>query len=262
MAPATLLLSGLLGIATAAACAWVGFLVARPGRRSGAWLASTSFPAFWHSAAVVAGSQGLRALLAFAGLDSFALIVALEGVTTPFYCLGAASLLFYVLFLLTGRHRFALPIAVYYLALLPVLRYFVALAHPVGYEVTPWQVNYVYEQPLQRPGYALALALTVAPVLAAIGAYVSLAWRITNPAIRYRIVCVSAGLLLWVGVEALAFGSGFAATGAGELTRRALGLGAAGATLLGYLPPAYARRRWGARSEAAYRPDAKGAEAA
>ena len=256
----SLLLSGLLGVTTSAACVAVGFLVARPARRSQAWLVSTSFPAFWHSAGVVTGSQGLRALAAAFGVDSFPLIVALEGVTTPFYCLGAASLLFYVLYLLTGRTTWAIPVALYYLALLPVLRYYVALAHPIGYEVTEWQVNYVYEHPIHRPGYVLALGLVMAPVLAAVAAYGSLAWRVHDAASRYRIACVASGLGLWVLVEGLAFASGFAATDAGELTRRAVGLLATGVTAMGYLPPAYARRRWGARSEAD--PDLDGARRA
>lgn len=242
----TLLASALLALGAAAAFVGVGFLVARPVR-SGASLASVSFPVFWHSAAIVFVSQGTRTLAAYLGLDSMALVVALESLSTPFYCMSAAALLYYTLFLLTGRGSLAIPIAGYYLAMLALLRYHVALAEPTGYVVTAWQVNYVYLQPLQSASYTAALVLTVAPLLLAILAYGSLALRLPEHAMRYRVAMVFLGLALWAGFEAYSFGSGLAATSTGEVLRRATGIGGAALVAAGYLPPAFARRLWGAK---------------
>jgi hypothetical protein len=244
----TLFVSAALALATTAGFCAVGFLVARPRSRAPTALASAAFATFWHSAAVVSASQGLRLLAAALGEDTMALVVALESLTTPFYCLAAASLLYYVLFLFTGKQEFATPIAIYYLALLPLLRYQVARADPIGYTVTPWQVSYVYAQPLEWWGYSLTLALVVTPVLAAVCTYASLVARVSDPPTRYRATCVTVGLALWVSIEALSFASGLADTAPGEILRRLVGIASATAVVAGYAPPAYARRRWGAAS--------------
>lgn len=246
MQAVTLYVSAALALATSAGFAAVGFLVARPRSRSPTMLASAAFAAFWHSAAIVSASQGLRLLAAALGWDSMALIVALESLSTPFYCLAAACLLYYVLFLFTGRQAYATPIAIYYLALLPLMRYHVARADPIGYVVTEWQVNYVYAQPLEWWGYSLTLALVVTPILAAVCTYATLIVRVPDAATRYRAVCVTIGLGLWVSIEALSFASGLAATTPGEILRRSIGIAAAAVVVAGYLPPAFARRRWGA----------------
>lgn len=243
----TLLLSAALALGTALGFTAVGFLVGRRRPRAPSWLASIAFAAFWQSAAIVSASQGLRALAAWLRVDSMPLIVALEHVSTPFYVLAAASLTYYVLFLLTGRANIATPVALYFLALFPLLRYHVARAEPIGYVVTDWQVNYVYVQPLQWWGYTASLLLLTLPAILSVVAFATLA-RGADPATRYRIACVTAGLALWVGIEAFAFASGLAATTAGEIARRSMGLAAAGVVVAGYLPPAWARRRWGARA--------------
>lgn len=251
MPAATLLLSALLALGSAGAFMAVGFLVVAPRRPMAPSLASVAFPAFWHGAALVFASQGARTLVAWMGVDSMPLIVALEGLSTTFYCMSGAALLYYTLFLLTGRSRLAIPIAAYYVVMLVVLRYHVALAQPIGYEVTAWQVNYVYVQPLQSTAFTIALLLALAPLLAAIVAYGSLSLRVDDHALRYRVVMVFAGLALWAGFEAFAFGSGLAATSAGEVLRRVAGLLGAVTVTAGYLPPAFARRLWGAKARVA-----------
>lgn len=248
MTPPTLAVSAALALGTAIGFAVVGALVAGRTTRAPAQLAAYAFAAFWFSGAIVAGSQGARLFSASLGIDSMALIVALEQVSTPFYCMAAAALVVYVLYLHTGRSGLAIPVTLYYLVLFPVLRYHVARADPIGYVVTDWQVNYVYAQPLQSTGYAIALALVTLPVIASVIAYATLANRTSDVPTRYRIVCVSAGLALWVGIEAFAFATGLAATSAGEILRRSLGIAAAMAVVLAYAPPAWARRRWGARA--------------
>jgi len=242
-----LLVGALLALGTAAGLATVGVLVALRAGRTHVPLGGAFFALFWISAAGIAASGGLRSLAAWARFDSFPLVVALEEVTTPLYCTAGASLLIYVVFLRTGTGKHVLPVALYYLALLPLLRYHVALAHPIGYAVTDWNVNYVYERPLATPGYAATLLLTIGPLLAALGAYAALAFTLKGAAARYRVLCVSLGLSLWITTEALAFATGLAASGEGELLRRLVALGSTLVILTGYLPPAYAKRRWGAR---------------
>lgn len=240
MAQPTLLVSASLAVAASAAFLAVAWRVAggRPGSvEANAWRARLGFSVFWACAGILAATQAARMLLALMGEATLPRVRALEQLTTPVYCIGAAGIVAYVTVLLSGRARFRFPIGAYYLALVPVLRYHVEAANPVGVEVTGWQVNYVYEGSLQSASYTLAVLATVLPVVLAVLAYASLWWRVRDPVSRRRVALVSVGLLLWVGTEAFAFVSGLAAVPAGEILRRSASLVGAMAILWGYGPP-------------------------
>lgn len=244
MAALTLLASALLAFGTAAGFTATSIVVARRHSKEGHALAPEALVTFWSCGAAIAVSGGLRSAAAFAGWDSFPLVEALEQPTTLLYCVGAAGLLYYVVFLQTGLAWVRWPILAYYAALVFVLRFFVARAHPIGYVVGEWQVNYVYQSPLQTPGYAVALMLMILPLLLGILAYGLVYFRIDDPGRRYRVGCITVGLALWITTEAAAWGTGLAATTAGELARRLVALGATLVILLAYAPPTFARASW------------------
>lgn len=243
MTAATLVLASGLAFLTSGGLAAAGAFVAFRTQRQTGSFAPSFFAIFWWAAAGIVGSGAIRSALAAAGLDTFANVSALESATTPLYCIAAACLVIYVVHLHTGRTTHALPVAVYYMLMIPVLRYPVLLAHPIGYEVTPWQLNYVYDQPLQGPTLTLAVLAVLGPLLAALAAYATLAFRVHDAATRYRILCITLGLGLWVGTEALAFTTGAAGSAAGEIGRRLVALAATGVVLAAYAPPAFVRRR-------------------
>jgi len=108
-------------------------------------------------------------------------------------------------------------------------------------------VNSTYAAPLQGPAYSIVVALIAGPLLLAILAYGALLLRVKDPALRYRIACVSVGLLVWIATEAFSYTSGIASTPAGELTRRAVALGSTILVLAAYQPPRFARERWPAQ---------------
>ena len=236
-------------LALSAFLAWgsaLGFLLcARLALRgtSEAGGARLALASFWMGAAAVAAIQGARSVSAVLGVDSFPLIRALDQAATPAYCLAAAGMVYYVLYILTGRATLAIPVVVYYVVMVPVLRYPVELAHPIGYAVGTWNVNLVYEAPLSSPAYTLALALAAVPMWAGVLAYASLLLHTPEPAARYRIACMTLGLLLWVGAEVVVWAAGLAATPAGEISRRLIGLAVALVVGIGHAPPAAIRRR-------------------
>jgi hypothetical protein len=152
-----------------------------------------------------------------------------------------------VVFLITGRSAFLLPILAYYAVLDLALRYLVAAAHRLSFEVRAWQVVFDYTTPLQGPLYSLVVALIAIPLVVAIVGYGLLYFKAEDRATRYRIAMVTVGLLLWVSTEALAASSGFSYTTAGELVRRLVALVSTGLLFSAYRPPVWARRRLGAR---------------
>ncbi|HWH09172.1 MAG TPA: hypothetical protein VNX21_08230, partial [Candidatus Thermoplasmatota archaeon] len=213
MTPAPLTLSALLAFASATGFVLCARLAVRGTSEAGG--ARLSLAAFWLGAAAVAAIQGARSLSALLGADSFALIRALDQAATPAYCMAAGGMVYYVAYILTGRSTLAIPIGLYYVVMVPVLRYPVELARPVGYAVGEWNVNLVYEGSLASPQYTLALALAAVPMWASVLAYASLLAHTPEPAARYRIACMSVGLLLWVGAEVVVWATGLAATPAG-----------------------------------------------
>lgn len=248
MPAVTLLVSALLALGTSAGFATIAILIL--ARRAGATGhgARQMFALFWASASIVFAAQGLQTLAGYLGRASFGLVSALDQVTTPFYCLAAASLLYYALYLLTGKERLLVPILLYNLAMYVLLRWRIEDARRVDVRTEAWFVSFEYAQPLQGPAYTAIVALLTLPLVGAILGYGALAFRIRDPAARYRIALTTIGLLAWVGTEAVSYASGFAGTTQGELTRRLVALGATLIVLLAYRPPRFARERWGAQA--------------
>lgn len=243
----TLLLSALLAIGTGVGFIAVGTITLRK-QRAGADAAQTMLSIFWFSAATIWITQGLGSLAGFLGMANLPIENALDEVGAPAYCLAAASLLYYALYLNTGKRTLLAPILVYYIALDLALRYLVGAARRLDIKVQAWQVSFVYETPLQSTAYTIVVALIALPLIASVFAYLSLAFRVRNPPVQYRIVLVSTGLLAWVLTEALAATTGITNTDAGEITRRLVALASTFVILLAYYPPAWAQRLWRARA--------------
>ncbi|MHB8586903.1 MAG: hypothetical protein ACYDDF_13830 [Thermoplasmatota archaeon] len=239
-------MSAILAIGTGIGFATIGWLtVRRTNVRAGsAW---TMFGVFWFAATAIWVSQGVSSLAGFFGITSLAFQEALDEVGGPAYCLAAASLLYYVLFILTGRSRLLGPILIYYVVVDAAIRYRVAEAHRLATIVGDWQVTFQYATPLQGLQYSVLVALLAVPLVVAVVAYGVLALRAPDGGTRYRGLLVATGLLVWVMTEALAASSGIAETTTGEVVRRVVALASTGVILLAYRPPAFAQRRWHVR---------------
>jgi len=236
--PPTLLASAALALGTAVGFAIVGRSVAsRAAPAGGGRGALAMFQLFWASAFAVWTTQGLASLAGGLGFASLAFNSALDQVSSPFYCLAAASLLYYVLYLVTGRERLLLPILVYYGVMWLLLRWRVEFAQRLDVKVNAWSVGFVYATPLQGWPYTLVILGISGPLLLAILGYASLWFHVEQPLVRYRIALVTLGLVGWVGTESLVFALGLADTAAGELTRRAVALASTIVIFLAYKPP-------------------------
>lgn len=248
MPPVTLLASAALALLTGAGFAIVGVMMMRRAPPTQGQAARVMFALFWTSAAIIWITQGLGSLSGYLGVASLPLLSALDQVSTPFYCLAAASLLYYVLYLLTGRARLLVPILTYYLVLFFLLRWRVESAQRLDINVQDWVVSFVYATPLQGAAYSVIVSLVSGPLLLSILAYGALFFRVDEPAQRYRIALVALGLLAWIGTESIAFTTGFATTAAGEITRRVVALASTLVIVLAYRPPRAVEARLAAAS--------------
>lgn len=244
MSSATLLASAALALATGLGFGLAGRLMLQRAGASPASAARVMFALFWASAAIIWWTQGLQSLAGALDRATFAWVSALDQVSSAFYCLAAAGLLYYVLYLITGRERLLAPILAFYLVVFVLLRLVVESAGREGVAVGDFVVGFQYRTPLQGPAYTAVVALLAGPLLLAVLAYGALAFRVDDPERKHRIALTAAGLLAWIATEAFSYTSGLANTTTGEFLRRGVALASTLVVLAAYRPPRWVRARW------------------
>lgn len=168
-----------------------------------------------------------------------------------------AGLVYYLLYLYTGRSSGLYVVGLFY-ALLFVLLVWLMEAHGLHFAEAGGHAG---EEPGVRvhsheptPGWAdlvLGVGLILPPFFAAI-AYGLLFFRTKDLTARFRIAFVSAGFILWFGFSLLGTLSraltGTERSFAGQVTGQLLGLLAAVLVLIAYDPPRRVRERFGIRA--------------
>lgn len=246
MAQPTLLLSGLFGCVAAGIYAYVGW---RLGQRI---IASADGRLAWGLLRVwwfgLAGTTLITALLSLLGavqLTSLPVFVGLTFVNLLLICVALWGLLYYLVYLFTGSRRWLLPLSIFYIAYAMLLVYYITVSGPIRVQAGRWSTTIVYQAAQTGPFFLLVLVLLVFPQIIGALAYFTLYFRAKEATQKYRILLVSWSIIIW-------FGSAFAVSAAGlaqddwwQIASRIIGLGAALAILVAYLPPSWLKRRFG-----------------
>ncbi len=156
-----------------------------------------------------------------------------------------AGLAYYLLFLYTGRHSMMPLAAAFYAAMMAAFVLYVELQQPAIVDGV-----WVYSQPFppdSLPNILIGIGL-VGPPLVAAGAYMALYRKAPDATIRYRILMVSGAFVLWFGWSVA---STFLQAALGlqeptfwmQLVSQFMGVVAAMAVLLAYLPPKFLQER-------------------
>lgn len=236
-------------LAAAALYAYVGVLTLRRPGSADARLAIQLFAVWWFGLAGTTAIGGVRGLLGFAGLTGLGLFATLTYLNMVLYMGAIGGLVYYFLYLFTGRRGLVVPVGAIYLVGLVGAIYFIAASAPAAVEVGRFQARLVYANPLSQEAAAPLLLLLLVPALGGTAAYLSLALREREATQRYRILLVSTGIIVWfLSSTALALSGRFFADEAWQFGWRFVGLVAALLTYLAYRPPARVRRRWGIRA--------------
>lgn len=240
----TLLLDGFLGLAIAGIYVYIGRTLARRPVEGEARRASLLFAGWWHALAVltVIGS-GTRALAA-AGLLTFPLYEAAIYVTLVPLCFALFALLYYLVYLFTGRSTFLVPLAVIYSAFYVFLVGYVASLQPIGFIAGDWTLKLEYANPPEGGVHStLILALVVPHIVGAL-AYMRLIFTLKDRTARYRVALVSGSILAWFGSSLLASELDLGDWYWWPLASRAIALVAALTILAAYRPPVWLQRRF------------------
>ena len=241
----TLWIGAGLQLVSAAVFGYVGWRIAGRPVTGHARLASDLFAAWWYALALSTligasvtgaaayGHLALEYLVATTYLNLFLICVALWG------------LLYYLIFLYTGRKGAIVPLTVGYIAYYILLAWFVASHHPVGVVVNVYSATIDYAVKPEGPFVNTLLVLLVAPQIIGAIAYLLLYWQVETRSQRYRILLVSWSLIIWFTTPLIAVAVDTRTISWWPIFTRAIALAAAAAILMAYAPPRRVRERFG-----------------
>lgn len=244
-APSNLVIGAVFAFLAAAVYLYVGRLVARRQVQGEARLAWQMFALWWYGLGATTLVGGVLTVAAASGRADLNLFLALTMMNLLIICAALLGLLYYLLYLFTGRYDLWRPLVGFYVAYFALLVYFVIASQPVGIKVTGWTAALDYAAPIRGAFFTAILALLVFPQIIGALAYFSLVRRLSEPTQRYRVALVSWSIIVWFLSTFLASATGLSDADWWQAASRLLGLGAAVTVVLAYQPPAFVQRRWG-----------------
>ncbi len=236
-----------LRIAAVAVYASVGWIVWHRQTSDNAQLANRGFSVWWLGLAalgVVTVPAGFGWNIAESGLTVWRIWIY---VLIPVIYVALGGLLYYMLYLYTGRHGLYKPIVGFYVLLTAFLVWVVEGGRPFLATDEGGETVVEYATPLPDwVGLTWSL-LVILPVLVAAIMYGALFFRTHVREVRYRIALVSGGIVLWF---TFSFVTTLASIGSAtdeapywqDVTGQLLGLLAASMALLAFMPPLRIRR--------------------
>ncbi len=243
-------LATLMGAASAVLYGTVGVITWKRGTSPESRLANRAFALWW----IALGGVVLVGL-AFASLTQNR-VIGLTGFLAYVYILigtlvaAVACLLYYLLFLYTGRASVWKSIAVGYVAFMAYTVVLIELQDPIGVVREGGDLTFEFAQEVEPSHWTVllwSLALLIPVVVAAV-AYLRLYTAVDTNEQRYRIVMVGGSFLFWFGSSLIATVT-LRGLGIDEppdwwaIVQQGIGLLAGVMVLMAYVPPPPIRRR-------------------
>jgi hypothetical protein len=242
----TLLFGATLAFLSAGVYVYVGRVLSRRRQTSsGAGTAWLMFVVWWYALALATVSGGALSLLGAFGIIGLPLFVTITIINLLTTCVALFGLMFYLLYLYTGKSSLIWPIGTFYFFYYGLLVYFVEASDPVGVTVSRWNTTLEFQNAVQGPLFLLALFLLVFPQIIGSLAYFMLYFQVKAKTQKYRILLVSWSIIIWFMSSFLATVSGLSQQDWWQVMSRLIGLGAALTILFAYQPPSWIKRRFG-----------------
>lgn len=245
----SLLIGSVVMLASAAIYFYVGDRLARRSLSApDVRLAWVLFVVWWYALALVTVVGGIQGLLGAVGIRDLPLFLALTQLNLLATCVALFGLLYYLIFLLSGKSRSIVPLTIFYVVYYTLLLYYINLLAPVDIVLGRWTATLQYQHPFAGPLFAFVLVLLVFPQILGSLAYFTLYFRVRDSTQKYRVLLVSMSIFLW-------FGSAFAGSAAGisnfdwwQIVSRLISFAAALTILAAYRPFRWIKERLGVGS--------------
>jgi hypothetical protein len=242
----TLLFGALLSTLCAGIYFYVGQVLRR--RRSDSpdsRLAWRLFVAWWYALSAATSSGAILNLLGAFGIVGLPLFTTITIMNFLAICVALYGLVFYLLYLYTGKRGILAPLSIFYIAYYGLLVYYVQASQPISVTVQPWRATLVYQTPLHGPIFSLVLILLLFPPIVGGFAYFMLYFQVKPATQRYRILLVSWSIIIWFLSVFFVSSAGLSDENWWQVISRLIGLAAAFAILFAYQPPSWIKRRFG-----------------
>jgi hypothetical protein len=197
-------ISTTLSVVSGVVYVMVGFQVGKRDVSDEARPAMRAFQVWWFGLAALVGGAAIFQVLQVLGYHGLPLALGFVNLIVDLILGAFAGLVYYLLYLYTGRRAVGWPVAMFYLALLVIVQTLLILMRPVGFGVPVGggQATFLDAEGERaiptNNAYLSALGLAfVLPPLAAAIAYSLLYFRVHDPISRFRVGTVSLTLIAW-----------------------------------------------------------------
>jgi hypothetical protein len=215
--------------------------VEAPGRP-----ARQAFAAWWNVLALLSLYGAFADVVTMAGWWTVPLLVAATHVLLLVILLALGGLLYYLVYLYTGRQGAWKPILLFYGLFWACLVYYVEALGPDGVQAGAINPQLHYAHDPQTDGFGPVLGvLLVLPIIGGAVGYSTLFFKAKEPTQRYRIAVVSVSIVLWFSFSLVGSLAGVSQALDWIVLSRLVSLGAAAAVYAAYRPPRWVQRRWG-----------------
>lgn len=241
----------------------VGLVLGRRQISPEARPANRAFQAWWFGLAGLSLFNPVMYTMVRSGVEDLRVYVALFEFLIVAVVGAVGCLVYYLLYVYTGRSWVFWPVAIYHILILTWVLSVITLARPLDYGEGCPNLGFCYEKEFNgTPASRWIGASLVLPILAATVGYFALYFRVEAPVQRYRIAVVSIALLVWFGtslagsifqgdyenLEHVVASVPLSQWRYWSLVTGTVGLLAAVAILVAYRPPAVIQRMLEARS--------------
>lgn len=243
MAEVTLTMAALSTLVVGATYAYVGSHLLKkgagvaPGSR-----ALRLFGLWWLATALnqaLGGALYLAASLGYTSVDAQLAYVVLQRLLLAISLVG---LMYYLLYLQTGRRAFW-PLVAVYATYWVLTVYSITARQPTGVDVHGWRTDLAYAVTLHPAWELLPLVIAVPPVVAALG-LLRLYRRVETPTQRFRVAMIGGGFVVWWLLAVVAGHPSTFDVGWLQAANRVVGVAIALGILLAYDPAAWMQRRY------------------
>lgn len=249
MVTPTLAFDAVFAAAAAFVYAYVGELTRRrPAHDAEGRRALVMFSVWWYGLAAATLVGSVQSALGAMGLIDVSLFIALALISVPLIVAILWGLVYYLLYIYTGRASLFWPVFYFHVALLVALTYLVVWRNPTSVVAGDWNVSVQYERAVTGPLGTIVILGILGPVLFAALGYATLLFRAKDATTRYRVASVAGAFILWFGSSAVAASTPLGKWYWWPIAARTIALVSTIIILMAYRPPRVIRERFGVQA--------------
>lgn len=252
MVESTLALAAASTLLVGATYAYVGLHLVRKARAERGdgrnARALSFFGGWWFATSLNQSLGGVLYLAAAFGWTDLSIQLTYVLVQRLLLALSLVGLMFYLIYLQTGRDAL-LPLAIVYAAYYASQVYIVVARAPIGVESFGWRTDLVYANASSPLWESLSLLIVVPPVIGALS-LLRVYPRLPSPARRLRVAMIGGGFVVWWVLAVIAGQARTFDLAWLQGLNRVVGILVALGILLAYEPRPWMERRFGIAKEA------------